>query len=130
MINHKRRSNEKEYEWGTVATIEARSSSKVVLLDFDVARPVPSLVRILASLRVIGLRARWTSYYRTKRGWHMEIGIDRALIPSELVACQAVLGSDIARERMNLRRAISLRVHNVKPFWRKRWNILFRQKLT
>jgi hypothetical protein len=131
-VKHQKRSrvqNEKSYSWGTVATIEAYSNPKTILLDFDVARPVPRLVPILARLRVIGLRAQWTSQRRTKRGWHMEIGINFALTPSELCGVQAVLGSDLAREAMNLRRAISLRVHKHSRFWKKRWNILFQDKL-
>lgn len=59
----------------------------------------------------------------------MEIGINFALTPSECVAIQAVLGSDLAREAMNCRRAISLRVHKHSSFWKRRWNILFQEKL-
>lgn len=119
----------KRYEWGTVATIEAYSDPKILLLDYDVARPVPYLIPLLASLRTLGLRARWCSYRRTRHGWHLELAIDFALTPSEQVAAQAILGSDPRREKMNLRRAISLRVHKHPAFWRKRWNILFDKKL-
>lgn len=117
------------WQWGTIAIIETLGDSKTLLLDYDMARPVPRLAPLLSRLRVIGLRARWFSYRRTKHGWHVEIGIDSALTPSELVAAQAVLGSDLRRETMNLRRAISLRVHKHSRFWRARWNILFREKL-
>jgi len=128
-MNRKKKSDDKKYTWGTCATLEAYSDSKTILLDFDVARPVPSLIKFLARLRVVGLRARWCSYYRTVRGWHVAIGINLALTPSECVALQAVLGSDPSREAMNLRRALAIRVHGVSPFWRKRWNILFKEKL-
>ncbi len=114
---------------GTVATIEANSNPKVLLLDFDVARPVPRLTPILARLRVIGLRTKWASYRRTKRGWHVEIGIDVALTPPEHVAAQFACGSDPRRETMNLRRVISLRLHPRSNFWRSKWNILFQTKL-
>lgn len=115
--------------WYSVATIEKYSSRKTLLLDFDVARPVPRLTPFLARLRVIGLRARWCSYRRTAHGWHVVIAIDVALTPSEQVACQFALGSDPQRETMNTRRAISLRVHRHSAFWKRRWNILFERKL-
>lgn len=122
--------NEKiNWTWGVVATLEAYSDSKILLLDFDRARPTPRITPILARLRVLGLRAKWSSLRRTKRGWHMEVGVNFALTTAEQVATQAVLGSDLAREAMNLRRAISLRVHKHSPFWKKRWNILFQEKL-
>jgi hypothetical protein len=126
-LDHLRRL--KYHEWGTVAEIEEYSSRKTLLLDFDMARPIPSLTPFLARLRVIGLRARWCSYRRTRKGWHVAIGIDVALTPSEQVACQFALGSDPQRETMNTRRAISLRVHKHSAFWKRRWNILFLRKL-
>jgi hypothetical protein len=122
-------SNEKGWQWGTVAEIEILGTPKILLIDIDQARPVPRLVPILSRLRVIGLKAKWISYRRTRHGWHLEIGINASLKPSETVAAQAVLGSDLRRETMNLRRAISLRVHKHSRFWRKRWNILFLRKL-
>jgi|ERR1700674_2346138 len=129
-IKKARLSSEKaRWQWGTVAEIETLGDSKTLLLDFDMACPVPRLVPFLARLRIIGLRARWVSYRRTAHGWHVEIGINASLTPSELVAAQAVLGSDLRRETMNLRRAISLRVHKHSRFWRKRWNIFFLRKL-
>lgn len=118
-----------KYVWSTVAEIEEYSSRKTLLLDFDMATPVPSLIPFLARLRVIGLRAGWCSYRRTRKGWHVAIGIDVALTPSEQVACQFALGSDPQRETMNTRRALCLRLNKVSPFWRKRWNILFLRKL-
>jgi hypothetical protein len=125
------RSNAKKarWQWGTVAEIDVYSSPKVLFLDFDHARPVPRLVPFLARLRLIGLRAKWMAYSRTRHGWHMEIGINGSLAPAETVAAQFALGSDPARETMNLRRAISLRIHKHSRFWRKRWNILFLRKL-
>lgn len=107
------------------------------MLDFDMARPRYGIARILAVFRVVGLRARWYSLFRTQRGWHMEIGINAALPPCGTVALQAILarppkkyetGADLRREAMNLRRAISLERAPSK-FWAKRWNILFAEKL-
>jgi hypothetical protein len=125
-----RRSNEKtRWQWGTVAEIEILGTPKILLIDIDSRFPVPRLVPILARLRIIGLKATWISYRTTRHGWHLEIGINSPLKEAETVAAQAVLGSDLRRETMNLRRAISLRVHKHSRFWRKRWNILFLKKL-
>jgi hypothetical protein len=126
-----KRSNEKtRWQWGTVAEIEVYSSPKILLIDIDVIKPLPVFIPLLARLRVIGIKAKWISYSRTRHGWHLEIGINCSLQEVETVAAQAVLGSDLRREAMNLRRAISLRVHKHSPFWRERWNILFKRKLT
>jgi hypothetical protein len=128
MTRPKRRSYE-NWAWGTVAEIDVYSSPQILFLDFDYARPIPCIVPLLARLQTIGLKAKWMAYSRTKHGWHVEIGINCRLKEAETVAAQAVLGSDLQRETMNLRRAISLRVHKHSPFWRKRWNILFLRKL-
>ena len=125
----KKAERKNKYAWGTVAEIESYSNPRILFLDFDMARPVPNLIRFLARIRVIGLRARWVSYRRTRHGWHVEIAINASLLPSEQVAIQACLGSDLAREAMNCRRAIGLRIHKHSRFWRKRWNILFLRKL-
>lgn len=130
-MKKKRARNEKNkiWTWGTVAEIDVLGNPKVLFIDIDHARPIPRLVPFLAKLRIIGLKAKWFAYRRTRHGWHVEIGITASLSPAETVAAQAVLGSDLQRETMNLRRAISLRVHKHSKFWRKRWNILFLKKL-
>ena len=122
------RKKKNRFTWGTVAIVEAWSSPRILLLDFDTIRPLPRMISILARLRVIGLHAVWISYRRSRHGWHIEIRVNAKLKPSEQVAAQAVLGSDLRRESMNLRRAISLRL-NPSNFWSKRWNILYEKKL-
>lgn len=124
----KTRKKKNKYTWGTVAVIESWSSPYILLLDFDFIMPLPNLIKILAVLRVIGFKAVWISYTRSKHGWHLEVRVNARMIPAEQVAAQAVLGSDIRREAMNLRRAISLRL-NPSHFWSKRWNILYWKKL-
>lgn len=118
-----------KYRLKNVAEIETCGDSKTLLLDFDMARPIQRASKLLYCLRVIGLRARWMRYSRSAHGWHVEIGINVTLAPSEQVACQQALGSDPRREVMNLRRTISLRVHKHSRFWRKRWNLLFKVKI-
>lgn len=47
---------------------------------------------------------------------------------AEIVALQAILGSDEKREALNLMRVISMRRNAVTPYWERRWNILFNGK--
>ena len=117
------------YDWGTVADIDVYSQAQVLFIDIDDARRQPRIVPFLCRLKTIGIKAKWFAYSRSRHGWHVEIGIAAKLTEAETVAAQFALGSDPRRETMNLRRAISLRVHKHSPFWRKRWNILFRRKM-
>jgi hypothetical protein len=125
----KTKQREHPYEWGTVAHIDVYGNAQVLFIDIDDARCQPRIVPFLCKLKTIGIKPKWFAYSRSRHGWHVEIGIKASLTEAETVATQAVLGSDPARETMNLRRAISLRVHKHSPFWRKRWNILFLRKL-
>lgn len=77
----------------------------------------------------LGLKIVWQRWDRTKRGWHLTVKVRQKLTLAEIVCCQALLGSDPARERLNLARAISLRLHPSK-FWQARANILYRRKVT
>jgi hypothetical protein len=119
----------RKYRIKNVAEIDVLSDPKVLLIDFDFAQPLPRIFPILSRLRTIGVQVKRIRFSRTKKGWHLEIGITIKLTKAETVAAQAILGSDLRREAMNLRRAISLRVHKHSRFWRKRWNILFLRKL-
>lgn len=123
----KQKSN--KWTWGTVGIVGSYSKAKTLLLDFDMEKPRPRIATLQYCLRVIGLRAGWIRRRRTVHGWHVEIGINIALKPSEQVAAQACLGSDLRREAMNLRRSISMRFNPVSPFWEKRWNLLYERKL-
>lgn len=64
---------------------------------------------------------------RTKKGWHIEIHLGTSLQPGETVAAQVLCGSDRKRETLNLMRVLGLK--NAPAFWRKRWNILYAEKL-
>lgn len=67
--------------------------------------------------------------FRTRRGWHVEIYSDAKLKAAEMVALQAILGSDYRREAFNLFRATKLSL--VPRFWRAlpNWNVLHTEKL-
>lgn len=68
----------------------------------------------------------FVSYYRTRRGWHVEVRVRRRVHPWRIVAVQAVLGSDYRREAFNLRR--TARWRDLPAVARARWNVLFSNK--
>ena len=76
----------------------------------------------------LGLKIVWQRWDKTRRGWHLTVKVKQKLTLAEIVCCQALLGSDSARERLNLARAISLRLHPSK-FWEARANILYKRKV-
>ena len=99
----------------------------ILKLDRDDGRAWP-LWRLWWVLRLMELRAAWIRYDRTRRGWHVLIAIPAPpLLASEVVALQAVMGSDRDREAFNLNRA-RLVMRGLAP---RRWrtNVLFERKL-
>lgn len=112
--------------FGRIKEIASRSDR--ALLDFDFRR-VPRLGPMWAVCRIVGLRPRSIRTDRTRRGWHVIVELNERLQAAELVALQAVLGSDNRRECLNLMRVIGMRKHPVSPFWRRRWNLLFERKI-
>lgn len=98
------------------------------MLDFDFRR-VPRVRPIWSVFRVVGLRPAWIRTDRTRRGWHVVIGLRENLQPAETVALQAILGSDDRREGLNLMRVIAIRKNPPPAFWKNRWNLLFSSKL-
>jgi len=96
------------------------------LLDYDTDTP-PGLPDIIGILRIVGVTAKTIMYHRTKRGYHIALVLYEHLKPVELIALQAILGSDQMREALNLMRAV--RVHKVSKYWQNRSNILYEHKL-
>lgn len=95
--------------------------------DYDGKRP-PPLVRVCWLLARAGYRVQSLSERRSPggQGWHVEV----ALTPAprtcvEVVALQAVLGSDPAREACNVTRARMVDTKQVSRFWARRWNVLY-----
>lgn len=101
------------------------------LLKLDVdeyTRPL-SIGTLCRRLRRAGYAMVWMSQRRSPggRGWHIVCEVSpQPLIAEEVVALQACLGSDPAREACNLRRARLLRNPQVSAYWRERWNVLYR----
>ena len=96
-------------------------------LDYDGRRP-PKLTRAAWLLGRAGYRLDWWSECRSPggKGWHVEAGLrPRPRTCVELVALQAVLGSDPAREACNVTRARMVDRRAVSPWWARRWNVLY-----
>ena len=68
---------------------------------------------------------------RTYKGWHIIVVLDRELAPPEIIALQAILGSDIKREALNMARWLGVRnkYNKLPKFWKQRWNLLFKEKI-
>lgn len=97
----------------------------VVKLDFDVAKE-PDMEPIWQLLRRAGYTAVDVLVKRSpsKRGWHMLLVLDpRPRTAMEVVAIQAVLGSDPQREAMQLARARAF--PKCPAFMRDAWNVLY-----
>ena len=95
----------------------------LLYLDFDDSLPERLEDRIAHLCRL----CRWplvaVRLDRTRRGWHVVVGVRRILHPAAIVAAQAILGSDPMRETFNLVRVQKLNA--VSAYWRARWNVLF-----
>ena len=107
--------------WGEIKELAA---SNKAYCDYDHTEPV-RLRGVWALARTLGSRISYVRYDRTKRGWHAVICFNRSFSPAEIVAVQAVLGSDYKREALNLSRVISC----TSRAGMKRWNLLYRVKL-
>lgn len=114
-------------EW-RFGVVRKTTNPRELYLDFD--RPKgPTLPMIWTVLRAVGLRPGAIEYRRSRRGWHVVVPVNAALLPAEQVALQAVMGSDSRRELLNAMRVISIRRRGARPFWRARWNLLYARKL-
>jgi hypothetical protein len=91
-------------------------------LDFDGRIPRGFLYRLRHCMHLWRWKVEGVRYDRTRRGWHVLVGIRQAITPPLVVAAQAVLGSDPARESYNLMRVQRPR----RGFFRDRWNVLYK----
>lgn len=109
--------------WGIVK--EFFENDKI-LADFD-APEIPTPV-LFSLAHTLGLTVKWWRYDRTRKGWHLIVKLRQRLTPGELIAASLILGSDTARARLDLCRAISVRLHPSK-FWERRISLLFERKV-
>lgn len=98
----------------------------ILKLDLDPGQPVYTLGHLImllerAGYRVLWLRQEWS---RSRKGQHIMLQLTpNPTDAMEVVALQAVLGSDRYREAANVLRARML--PRVSPFWRRRFNVLY-----
>lgn len=94
---------------------------KRTLLDYDHSRPV-SLRKIAWVSRTIQNKVKLVRYDRTTKGYHVIIHWERPMDSLQILALQAILGSDYRRESLNWFRLDSgIQADN--------WNILYSNKL-
>lgn len=95
----------------------------LLYLDFDHVPPANLIARITACCRLWHWPIEAIRYDRTRRGFHVVVGVRKRIEPALIVAAQAILGSDLNREMFNVMRVQQL--EKVSPFWRKRFNVLY-----
>lgn len=98
-------------------------------IDYDAGRPRPSDAELAALLARAGYSiVRRVEYVSGGgEGRHLILSLDpEPATPMEIVALQAVCGSDPFREACNVQRA--RRLPDVDPFFRERWNVLYTGK--
>lgn len=99
----------------------------VAKLDIDGALPPDIVQSICWTLHKLDNAPELVRIDRTARGWHVTVWLQRKVSATELVAVQAILGSDPRREVFNLVRVRKLA--EVPPCWVQRWNVLYSTKL-
>ncbi len=100
--------------------------SKLLKLDFDNRKRCPSIRKMGAKLRRAGYGLVEHKARRSPSGtgWHVIIRTEpEPCSPMEIVALQAILGSDPFREASNVMRVRNLR--KVGKHWGTRWNVLY-----
>lgn len=111
---------------GDVVPVALDTDSVVVTtikLDFDTPRCPRLLNRVRWVCRMLHWPVVLVEYRRTRHGWHVCVTVRRRVTPLQVVAVQAILGSDWRRETFNLVRA--RRLSRVPRYWRERFNVLY-----
>lgn len=101
--------------------------SGLIKLDIDRGRRMPSDRKIDRRLARAGYQRVWITRKRSPsgKGWHVVLAVSpQPTDPREVVALQAVLGSDPAREACNLFRAKQI-LANPDPVLVDAWNVLY-----
>lgn len=99
----------------------------LLYLDFDGPLPPKLLPWITQCCKLWRWPLEAVRYDRTKRGWHVIIGVRRRVPFAHVVAAQAIFGSDPKRESFNLMRSQAVRAGRVSSFWARRANVLYGQ---
>lgn len=102
-----------------------------IKLDIDNRKRLPSRRKMVAKLRWAGYTMSDFTARRSPSGtgWHVMMRIEpEPTTAVEVVALQALLGSDPFREASNLNRARHVDAGTVTGYWRKRWNTLYTKR--
>lgn len=115
-------------QFNSFGEMEEYSAPNKLMLDFD-RRRTPKMGGLFVLLRMCGLRVKHICDTRSRRGWHRVITLTETLGKFEIIAIQALAGSDRRREGLNLMRALRSRECGMSRFQESRWNILYSRKL-
>lgn len=86
----------------------------VLKLDIDTKEGIEDRVKQWAfTLAWLDKKPRGITIYETTKGYHVYILLDRAVFLKDIMLLQALLGSDIKRERYNYSRYLNGRWENV-----------------
>ena len=102
------------------------SGQSELKIDLDAGDPFGTKRMIAHRLARAGYRRTACTYRRSpsRTGWHIRLTVEpQPQTAIEVVALQAILGSDPLREACNLRRAHTF--PKASPFWRDRWNVVY-----
>lgn len=102
-------------------------SPRRLLLDFDGRLPARMLERIWHVSRTAGLTIEWIRFDRTQHGFHVVVQIQQRLEPWQVLALQAICGSDYRREALNWFRLSNMPANS--DWHRRNWNILYERKI-
>lgn len=100
----------------------------ILRLDIDAGRSPVTIGRLGWLLGRAGFVPVWLSQTRSPSGtgWHVELQVSpEPRTRAEVVALQAILGSDRAREACNLHRAYMVESGKVTGYFAERWNVLY-----
>ena len=99
----------------------------MTLLKVDIDGPLPP--NLLAWVTQCCRLWRWplvgVRFDKTRRGWHVVVGVRRKLDLPTTICAQALFGSDKKRELLNLMRAEAIRSGRVPKAHAKYANVLF-----
>lgn len=99
-----------------------------LLLDYDEGMKLPTIAHLkwLAARAGVKIVKNGFKISPSGKGYHCFVIVDPApRTCMEVVALQAVFGSDPKREACNVNRARMVDTKQVTPYWAQRWNVLY-----
>lgn len=78
------------------------------------------------------MERRWKERSPSGKGWHVYVELDRPVSHwLEMVALQAILGSDRYREACNVQRVRTIAAmpwNEMRDYWELRWNVFYQKR--